>query len=129
MSSIILRINYAKQKQLGCKKVQSQSEAICKQAGATKSFDISYFIKKTFNSLNDIQYFIIYFSRLALSLGHPIIILVQKGGQVIKPIVKIYYKILYVIQGVKKFFDKIANFLASTDIKAFGRSCLLTCCF
>ena len=26
--------------------------------------------QKTFNPLNDIQYFIVYFSRLALSLGH-----------------------------------------------------------
>ena len=34
-------IQYAKQKHLGCKKVQGQSEATCKQAGATKSFDIS----------------------------------------------------------------------------------------
>ena len=32
---------YAKQKHLGCKKVRGQSEAACKQAGATKSFDIS----------------------------------------------------------------------------------------
>ena len=37
---------------LGVKKVRGQSEATCKQAGATKSFDISwgqevsYFIKK-----------------------------------------------------------------------------------
>ena len=32
---------YAKQKHLKCKKVRGQSEATCKQAGATKSFDIS----------------------------------------------------------------------------------------
>ena len=31
----------AKQKHLGCKKGRGQSEAACKQAGATKSFDIS----------------------------------------------------------------------------------------
>ena len=31
----------AKQKHLGCKKVRGQSEAACKQADATKSFDIS----------------------------------------------------------------------------------------
>ena len=31
----------AKQKHLGRKKVRGQSEAICKKAGATKSFDIS----------------------------------------------------------------------------------------
>ena len=31
----------AKQKHLGCKKVRGLSEAACKQAGATKSFDIS----------------------------------------------------------------------------------------
>ena len=32
---------YAKQKHLRYKKVRDQSEATCKQAGATKSFDIS----------------------------------------------------------------------------------------
>ena len=42
-----------------------------------------------------------------------------------KPIivVKICYKLLYVIQVVKKIFDK-SNFLASTDIKAFGHTYL-----
>ena len=45
-----------------------------------------------------------------------------------KPIivVKICYKLLYVIQVVKKIL--ISNFLASTDIKVFGRTCL-QCCF
>ena len=38
-------------------------------------------------------------------------------------IVKICYKLLYVIQVVKKIFDK-SNFLASTDIKVFGRTYL-----
>ena len=40
-----------------------------------------------------------------------------------KPIilVKICYKLLYVIQVVKKTFDKY-NFLASADIKVFGRT-------
>ena len=28
-----------------------------------------------------------------------------------------------------KVFDKVANFLALADIKAFGRACLLACCF
>ena len=28
-----------------------------------------------------------------------------------------------------KFALKVANFLASADIKAFGRACLLACCF
>ena len=39
-----------------------------------------------------------------------------------KPIivVKICYKLLYVIQVVKKFL--ISNFLASNDIKVFGRT-------
>ena len=37
---------------------------------------------------------------------------------------KICYKLLYFIQGVKSFF-----FLASADIKAFGHTCLLACCF
>ena len=42
-----------------------------------------------------------------------------------KPIivVTICYKLLYVIQVVKKTFD-ISNFLASTDIKVFGRTYL-----
>ena len=45
-----------------------------------------------------------------------------------KPIivVKICYKLLYVIQVVKKIFD--TNFLASADIKVFGRT-YLQCCF
>ena len=43
---LIMHGNYicsynAKQKHLGCKKVRGQSEAACKQADATKSFDIS----------------------------------------------------------------------------------------
>ena len=40
----------------------------------------------------------------------------------IKPIivVKIYYKLLYVIQVVNRFL--ISNFLASTDIKVFGHT-------
>ena len=52
----------------------------------------------------------------------------NNGGQVTKPIivVKICYKLLYVIQVVKKIL--ISNFLASTDIKVFGRACL-QCCF
>ena len=39
-----------------------------------------------------------------------------------KPIilVKICYKLLYVIQ------NKVTNFLASADIRVFGRTCLLT---
>ena len=37
----VASILYAKQKHLGCKKVRGQSEATCKKAGATKSFDIS----------------------------------------------------------------------------------------
>ena len=51
-----------------------------------------------------------------------------KGDQVTKPIVdvKICYKLLYVIQVVKKIFDKYCNFLVSTDIKAFGRTYLFT---
>ena len=42
-----------------------------------------------------------------------------------KPIilVKICYKLLYVIQGVE---NKVTNFLASADIRVFGRTCLLT---
>ena len=32
-----------------------------------------------------------------------------KGGQVTKPIVKICYKLLYIIQGVKSIFDKVAS--------------------
>ena len=33
------------------------------------------------------------------------------------------YKLLYVIQGVE---NKVTNFLASADIRVFGRTCLLT---
>ena len=43
---------------LGVKKVRGQSEATCKQSGATKTFDEAKKLatfKKTFNSLNDIQ--------------------------------------------------------------------------
>ena len=45
-----------------------------------------------------------------------------KGGQVTKPIivVKICYKLLYIIQVVKKFL--ISNFLASANIIVFGRT-------
>ena len=50
------------------------------------------------------------------------------GGQVTKPIiyvlVKICYKLLYVIQGVENGFGKVANFLASADIRVFGRTYL-----
>ena len=49
--------------------------------------------------------------------------ILKKLGQVTKPIVKIWYKLLYVIQGVKSIF----NFLASADIKAFGRTCMPAC--
>ena len=45
-----------------------------------------------------------------------------KGDQVTKTIiaVKIPYKLLYIIQVVKRFL--INNFLASADIKVFGRT-------
>ena len=49
--------------------------------------------------------------------------IVQKGGQVTKPIivVKVPCKLLYVIQ-VKEFLtDKMFNFLALLDIRVFGR--------
>ena len=51
------------------------------------------------------------FSRLALSLGHLFctIIIIYKGGQVTKPIVRICYKLLHLIQGVKSIFDKVAS--------------------
>ena len=73
--------NYAKQKHLGCKKVPGQSEAANKQSGATKSFDISYFIK---NSI----FFTIGFVTWAPFLYQNY----YKGGQVTKSIVKICYK-------------------------------------
>ena len=46
-----------------------------------------------------------------------------KGGHVTKPIilVKICYKLLYVSQGVKNSFGKVTS-----DIRVFGRTCLLT---
>ena len=39
-------------------------------------------------------------------------------------LVKICYKLLYVIQRVKNNFDslRVRNFLASADIKVFGRT-------
>ena len=37
--------------------------------------------------------------------------------------------IVYAIQGEVRIFDKVAYFLASADIKTFGRICLLACCF
>ena len=40
-------------------------------------------------------------------------------------VVKICYKLLYVIQVVKRFL--ISNFLASTDIKVFGRTYVPIC--
>ena len=48
-----------------------------------------------------------------------------KGGQVTKPIilVKICYKLLYVIRGVE---NKVTNLLASADMRVFCRTCLLT---
>ena len=47
-----------------------------------------------------------------------------KGGQVTKPIilVKIFYKLLYVIQVVFKTSLIFSDFLASADIKDFGRT-------
>ena len=44
-----------------------------------------------------------------------------------KPIilVKICYKLLHVIPGVENSFVKV-NFLASADIRVFGRTCILT---
>ena len=44
----------------------------------------------------------------------------------IKPIivVKIHYKLLYVIKVVKKIFRYVSNFFASTDIKVFGHTYL-----
>ena len=49
-------------------------------------------------------------------------IIIYKGGQVTKPIilVKISYKLLYVIQVVE--ISLIGDFLASADIKAFGHT-------
>ena len=46
-----------------------------------------------------------------------------------KPIivVKICYKLLYVIQVVKKIFGKYCNFLASTDIKFLVAHTYLQC--
>ena len=45
-----------------------------------------------------------------------------KGGEVTKPIIlmKICYKLWYVFQGV----ENQSNFLASADIRVFGRTCL-----
>ena len=98
---------------LGVKKVRGQSEAAL-QTGATKtliSVEAKKLLIKIFlNYLNDIQWFTAYFHKYdALSLGHLFhTIIINKGGQVTKPIifVKICCKPLYVIQVVKKIFDK-----------------------
>ena len=46
---------------------------------------------------------------IGLSLGHLLYQNYYKGGQVTKLIVKICYKLLYVIQGVKSIFDKVTS--------------------
>ena len=64
---------YAKQNIWGVKKCGANQKQHCKQAGATKRFDISWGQEVSYfsNSLNDTQYYSI-FSQvwLALSLGH-----------------------------------------------------------
>ena len=40
-------------------------------------------------------------------------------------LVKICYKLFYVIQGVENSFGKATQFLALADIRVFGRTCLL----
>ena len=91
-------IIHAKQKHLGCKKVRGQSEVACKQADVTQSI----------------------FLRLALSLGH----LFTKGGQVTKPIMKICYKLLYVILGVKSIFDKVTSWPHMPSKLLIASACL-----
>ena len=76
---------------LGVKKVRGQSEA---------AFQIGTYVRpKTLISVEAKKL-------LIKNLFHTIII--NKGGQVTKPIivVKICYKLLYIIQVVKKIFDK-----------------------
>ena len=107
---------------LGVKKVRGQSEATCKQAGVTKSFDTRKLLyQNTFNSLNDIATIVFF------TIGF--VTWPALGGQVTKPIilVKICYKlaIVYVIQGVKSTFDKVTSW----PQQAFGCTCLLACCF
>ena len=54
----------------------------------------------------------------------------KKGGQVTKPIilVKICYKLLYVIQGVKNIFDKV-TFWPQLISKLLVAPACLQCCF
>ena len=42
-------------------------------------------------------------------------------------LVKIYYKLFYIIQEVENSFGKVTIFLASADIRVFGRTCLHVC--
>ena len=69
--------------------------------------------------------------QLALSLGHLYNSLgMKKGGQLTKPIilVKICYKLLYVIQGVKNIFDKVTS-LPWLISKFLVTPTCLQCCF
>ena len=49
--------------------------------------------------------------------------MVQKGGQVTKPIidVKMPCKLLYICHSSKRILNKMFNFLALLDIRVFGR--------
>ena len=94
LMSVCMYIYMLNKNTLGVKKVRGQSEATCKQAGATESFDISSLWPS--DKANREKYTINY----CMSFKE-----------------------------LKSFFDKLANFLASADIKAFGCACLLACCF
>ena len=87
----------------------------------------SYFIKNILNSLNDIRTIVysIFSQVLALLLGHApfcTLIVITVTKTIIATCENMFCS--YVIQGVKNIFDKVANFLASADIKAFGCTCL-----
>ena len=94
---------------LGVKKVQGQSETalqtgtVCVTKTLISVEAKKLHIKNLFNYLNDIAtivYSIFSQLQLALSLGHlfQTIMIINKGGQVTKPIIvmKICYKLLYV---------------------------------
>ena len=73
----------------------------------------------TYNSLQGIFTTMIGFCHLATLLK----MMVQKGGQVTKPIivVKMSCKLRIVCHSSKRILNKMFNFLALLDIRIFGR--------
>ena len=65
LQKVVLVICYINQNNRGVKMYKANQKQHCKQAGATKSFDIRKLatLPKNFYSLNDIQQFIAYFHK------------------------------------------------------------------